>query len=506
MPSSGQRTRECRRSYSTKRLRRRTVCSIRHAAVDILALTLFLGPVSALRAQLSYDHTTFLHGYASDSTIWTTAYADVQSAPPAYLSRGISLMYVGYPNLNNSLRYTGQVGNLVHYLRAGGQHVLVAHSLGSLVARGAYLDSTAIRPDVSAIIAVTAPHQGAPLADNFPTLRSYLRDMQRRIQDAVSGFNVANLIYDFVYVAIPLPYRLNGLGPALFGVLLWAVNGTSIDLNNIDQFGAAPAFADLSPGSPVVSHLNSRFDDGSIPRANIYAVIPFRNAALRLMKSLTDDDASYDHLVTTRNLAQEFFSSCKWAGYVIVVTWTSGRRCAYARKTLGRLDERWAKYVNGADAYGNARYVPFDGVVPNERSHYPSTNGVAFEVQVPLVNHINVYKTRSGLDQIAEAMRVLRMQQVQGPPPPSNPVSISGASQLEVGCPGAWLASASFGTQNYSYLWTLNGQTFDTGSSNELDYTPSAEGSLNIQVTVTDSNGATGSSSKLATVTSGNCS
>jgi triacylglycerol esterase/lipase EstA (alpha/beta hydrolase family) len=137
-----------------------------------------------LHAQLIYDHTSFLNGFGSDSTIWTQTYTDLQTSTANYLSLRIILQTPSFPNVDLHKRYSGQVSDIAAYLSLGGQHVLVAHSLGSLVARGTYIDNSGVRPDVAAIVAVTAPHQGAPLADNFVLLRNFLRDMQRRIDDA----------------------------------------------------------------------------------------------------------------------------------------------------------------------------------------------------------------------------------------------------------------------------------------------------------------------------------
>jgi len=477
------------------------------ACSRLFAAILFLCAfqTAKLQAQLGYDHTSFLNGYGSDSTIWLRSYADLQTTPSQYLGQSVVLKTLGYPDVPVSLRYPGQVGHVVAYLGQGGTHVLLAHSLGSLVARGAYIDSTRIRPDVAAIVALTPPHQGVPIADNFGTLRNYLRDMQRRISDAVSGFNVASIIYDIIFVAFA-PKHIAGFGPSLFGVILYAVNSVSIDLNNIDQFGGAPALADLSPTSPVINHLNTRFDDSSIPRANIYGTIPSRNAALRLLQSMSDDDAGFDHMVTLRNLAQEFFSTCKWAGYVTVINWTSGRRCAYARKTLGRLDERWALYINGPDGYGHVRYIPFDGIVPNERSVYPTTTGLAYQGVAPMTNHINVYKTRTGLDQAANGMLRVGMEPIQGPPPPPTiSVAISGSTSPTIGCPDVWFAEATGGVAPYTYQWTVNGAPYQTYGSSELEYTPTGP-RLYLTATATDANGNSGVSSTFsARPVSGSC-
>jgi hypothetical protein len=368
--------------------------------------------------------------------------------------------------------------------------------MGSLVARDTYIDYPALRPDVAAIITVTAPHQGAPLADNWLTLRSFLRDMQRRIEDGVAAASVEAIVWDMIF-GVFAPKGITGFGPALFGFILYKFNSSpSIDLTNLDQFGADTAFVDLKPNSVAITHLNNRFDDGSIPRANVVATIPFRNAALRLLQSAKDDDAHFPDAVRARDHAQEGFSLCKWGGYVTIVMWTAGRRCAYARKTLGRLDDRWAAYVNGWDQYGNVRFIPFDGVVPNERSHYPSTNGAAFERPVNLTNHLNVYKTQAGLNQVANAMRDVHMHEFGPPPPPPTiTAAISGPDAVNYDWYSTWSAEVSGGTPPYTYGWS--GLFYGSGSS--ISGSTSSSGTLKLDVY--DAVGVHANTSKWVTAT-----
>jgi pimeloyl-ACP methyl ester carboxylesterase len=414
----------------------------------LFALTI---PSAQLHAQLVYDHTSFLNGFGSDSTIWMNSYADLQTTPPAYLGQQVVLQTPAYPNVDRYKRYSGQVGDIATYLTQGGHHVLVGHSLGSLVARGTYIDNPGIRPDMAAIVALTAPHQGAPLADNFVTLRSFLRDMQRRIDDAKTAVAIEAAVLTNVFSMFFPGKRTTGLGPSMAAFLIINNFNIPIDVSNLDQFGTAPAFADLSPDSTAITHLNAFHDDGAIPRANIYGTIPFRNAALRLYESSRDMDGDFSSLVTWRNIGQSAFSACKWIGYVTIIQWTLGRRCAYARKVLSRLDDRWVKYVNGSDANGNPRQVPFDGVVPNERSVYPSTNALAFQGVAQMTNHLNVYKTRAGLDQAVNGMFGVGMQRVGGGTSVSGTIAGPTTVRPNVSC--LWSVTGNGGTPPYSYHW-----------------------------------------------------
>jgi transcriptional regulator with XRE-family HTH domain len=100
---------------------------------------------------------------------------------------------------------------------------------------------------------------------------------------------------------------------------------------------------------------------------------------------------------------------------------TKARRCSYGDKAMGRIDDRWGRYVNGSQTVtfpivGNvtvARNVPFDGAVSNERSSYPGLTDPNFNLPPVLeANHMNVYKRRAGVNTIADAMIRIGMTQV----------------------------------------------------------------------------------------------
>jgi hypothetical protein len=151
----------------------------------------------------------------------------------------------------------------------------------------------------------------------------------------------------------------------------------------------------------------------------------------------------------------------------------------------------------------------FDGLVGTSHSVYPgeslSNPNVHFLAQT--VNHLNIQYNPIGIDRIANAMRTIRMELPPPPPPPPGGLSvfISGASEVQVGCVGSWIAGVSGGNGAYHYVWTAFGDTYDTGSSEELDYSPTTQGSYSVQVSVTDTGGHSGSASMVVNVTSGNC-
>jgi pimeloyl-ACP methyl ester carboxylesterase len=404
----------------------------------------------------------------------------------------------GFPNLDSLARFSTQVTNLASFLSPAGQYVLVAHSMGSLVSRDTYLDYPALRPQIKGIVAVAAPHQGAPLADNALVVRDFFADVQRRILGALPAVLAETAVLGFL-----LYY---GTGDVTGGVFLFAAAsgfalhaGQVLDLTSLYALTAIPALQDIRTTSPTIDSLNRNFGDSQIQRANIYGSIPAQNAAIRVLYSASNDDAHFANGVSNYNKAVALFKSCKYINYATILSWMNGRNCGFAVKVLRRIDERWVRYVNGTDAYGNPRVIPFDGIVPNERSRYPTSNGVSFNKVVPGVNHINIYKTQIGLDQVKAGMLAIGMQAVL-PPPSISPVTITGPTTVNPapGCGGQWSAASTGGSPPFNYVWTAGGRTYNTGTSNIFSWIPAA-GTYTILVDVTDSRGARGTGSKSIT-------
>ncbi|MDQ3515882.1 MAG: hypothetical protein M3403_03810 [Gemmatimonadota bacterium] len=284
------------------------------------------------------------------------------------------------------------------------------------------------------------------MAANAVELSAFMADVQRRVNDAVNSIQLAAGIAPFVYFVSGTVGRALGSWiitgwsfiVAAATIVFWygAVEGQTINLDQFTNLDKVPARLDLIPGSNALDSLNSRFDDGAIPRANIYGTIPIKNAAIRLGQSQMDKDHEFDSAVRQRDGAVSGFKVCKYVAYATIVMGRTGRRCSYARKVLQRVDDRWTRYVNGADANGRPRMIPFDGIVPNEYSRYPSTNGINYDSgPVGGVNHLNVYKTRAGLVQVVEAMRRFGMETKSTPPPPPPPPPSDCVQKNGLPCP-----------------------------------------------------------------------
>jgi hypothetical protein len=116
---------------------------------------------------------------------------------------------------------------------------------------------------------------------------------------------------------------------------------------------------------------------------------------------------------------------------------------------LGRIDEEWMGFVNGYDGAGRARNVPFDGIISNELSRYPTYTSLAFDTQVLGPNHQNIYSRRDGLDATVEGMR--RVQMVRAP---LTATSISGPGSVNYQWNRTWSVTPYGATPPYTYQWS----------------------------------------------------
>lgn len=417
---------------------------------------------------ITYDRTTFLHGFNGTPGTWLTF------GTPSTLAQQVFLGANGYlaPQLDGTNTVYFQRDQLRDTLnRYGGAQVLVGHSMGGLVARAALQLNGA---NIAGIIAVGTPHEGTLLANNASNILPFFTDVQRRVNDAYWAVdaNLLGLLHFFVSNDFP---KISALA-ALF-------NPNS------------SAIRDLRTDSPTIATLDGQYD--WVPHANVYGVIPTRNAVLRVAQSLQNDDAGFDGAVSRKSVSKAGFKACKYIGYALIVTSFTARKCAWADKVLGRIDERWATWVNGSPSD-----QPFDGVVSNARTVYPGSQLYDPSLNFPanLVDHNDLTYHSTAVAQIANAMLAIGMQRV-GAPPNVGPVAVTGPATVNL-CGGSWFAAPNGGTTPITYSWTVGTNSYNTGTSNEFDYSPTRYGGITISVTATDAQGNTGTGSKSVTVSS----
>lgn len=439
-------------------VRSRVATALFAAAVAAVATT----PAVEAGAQLAYDSTTFLHGIGSSDLIWKAGYSTLgYRTPPEYLSATVYLKGVGTPYLNEGatdgpktrtagLRYADQRNNLVQFLTgAGGRHVLVAHSLGSLVARGTFDVVGAQR--IAGIITIAAPHQGTIIAapDTAATAVRFTTDLRRRLTDAERNISI--------YLGV-----MFGIGATAFAI------DDAVTAYKLSQSGGLPsgevealpllsALQDLGPQADAVQQLNAYRGDGAIPRANIRGSIPYAHAILRL--AAASGPSSFEELKSRKDKALSLMRKCKNLGNWTFNLSDPGNRCQHAANMLNALDAKWAGWVNGTVCDGALpgggclrqvpRKIPFDGVVPNERSNYPTSTGLVADVIVPGASHQDIYKGRDALDAAAAAMISMGMERPNG-----LTASLTGPSTYTSSQTLTWRVAATGGSSAYTYEWS----------------------------------------------------
>lgn len=418
------------------------------------ALLLLAAAATPSAGQLAYNNTVFVHGFGSDGRMWYNNYTALGSiSPETYLGRQILLRNILHPSLPLNTGYNGQLDSLERLLsQQAGASVLVAHSLGAIESRGAYV----LRGDaahVAGLVLLAPPHQGTRLADNATTAAHFFTDVQRRVDDGANAAKTVAFIFTLTAAVTATVFHVSPyvVQPLFAGIAYYVLHykaDTDLSLDGLYQLLSLPSINDLKTSSPIIAQLNGNLSDAAIPRVNIVGTLPSpRNAAILVKASLAGQDPQ--PTIDQRNAAVKAFKTCKVVGYFMIVTSFQARRCSAAVKILGRVDEKWMGFVNGYDAGGNARNVPFDGVVSNELSRYPTSSTIDFDAQVLGPNHQNIYSRRDGLDATVEGMRRIWMVRA-----PLTTTAISGPTSVYFEWSRSWSITPYGGTPPYSYQWS----------------------------------------------------
>ena len=326
------------------------------------------------------------------------------------------------------------------------------------------------------------------IADSAIKMRNYMGDVQRRGDDAVPGLILAADVYTFLFM---FAWSGTAVGfPLLIPLNFFIVDKSqTLNLTTFYQMLQIPALADLKPSSPAIDSLNRFTTDALIQRSQVIGQIPARYASIRVLQSALNDDAGFSNATKQYRAGLKAYKVCKYFDYATILGWGLGRKCGWAYRSLRRLDDRWTAYVNGTDAFGQpAFFKPFDGVVPNDRSIWPG-GGLQFQTTVAGVNHLNIYKTQLGLNQIVRAMLSVGGSPVTPPPNAITGVSVTGPTRLN-GCQaGTWTATVSGGTAPINYTWTVENTTINTDTSRTLSYyNMGSAPSIFVKVTAKDVN------------------
>lgn len=480
----------------------------------LTSVVVALSPLPA-DAQLSYDRTTFIHGFASSPGIWTTPYPEIGNlTTPRYLAQQVVLGTVDAPDLNLFLPAIGaasQESNFRSFLAnanssATHRHVFVGHSMGALIARYNYVAYSDMRSYYAGEIALDSPLSGALVANNRVAVASYLMDLQRRLNDAMNTWetHVAEKIWgsvDLPEFLLSRPVDASTTGPFIGldvgkGMLAYAthiLNGNDgAAVTRASDLLSLPALADLTTTSTFVTQLEGSSADNVIPRVSISSSIDHRDAILRLKSDFDGSDFRNNRTLYHRGMV--LFAVCKVTGYVTVVTFHTGRTCGWAERALGRLNSRWTLYTTGAeDRLGGLVQsgISFDGLVTIANEHFPGPNAQTYDpAPLPDVSHMEVYRKPAALDLTVAEMYAIGMKKYTPPPPPLS-LTVYGPSLVRPNALCSFQAAVDGGTPPYAYTWS--GPGAPEGDPSMFD--AASPGDFTVAVTITDKAGLRASTS-----------
>jgi pimeloyl-ACP methyl ester carboxylesterase len=446
-----------------------------------LAIAFF--PVVAM-AQFQYSYTDFIHGFNDGAARFTTPNT------AGLLSVTVDLGTVGFPNPNGADAIDVQADAVFSVIsgQTAGPHVLMGHSMGGLTSRDSYLRHP--QPATFAgIVTVATPHEGAPIADNALLVAGYAADQVTDFFQAL--INIGNR---------PTPGNiLSQAAVNLIQSLILDVLHNNIMIFLADEFGVKSAgLNDIKTTSPTISRLDGQFD--GLPHANVYGTIGRRNAVFRVTASSLYKDASFDTWIHNKNIVKSIVKVCRQIGWNWIIRTSVGSACNQVDHAIGAIDDRWAFFTMGNAEKRDASKT-FDGLVPTSHTVYPGTTLSDPNVNflAATANHMNIHYNPNGITAISNAMLKIGMRA----PVNQNvdPVTVIGPTVFGRACGGTWNAQSG-GVPPLHYVWTARGQTFNTGTVNNFDYTPTTTGTFTIGVTITDAHGTTGTGSKSVTASS----
>lgn len=415
-----------------------------HLQAATLAASMLI-TASAAQGQLNYSHTALVHGFGSSSGMWTSTAAELGStSPQQYFAARVDLGLLYLPNWSPETVFSTEWQAVRDRLAGNpGRYVFAGHSTGGLVSRYAYLNGgTTTRDRMAAILTIATPHQGAILADSAQRMGEFAHDLKKKIDAANVGLKFT--IVGFIVLVMGAFFGVAGGAAGLLSLLF--INFPSVTSpDQLLKVGTLPA---LSPSSSFVTALNTSGSfDASIPRANIVGRLD-NNKFMPLKLAAAFRNVSEQQQISEFQKGRSAFAACKNVGAFTIIGVYAAVKCSEAERMMGRLDETWQRFSSGSSPQQVCRQVwyqdgprtvcsvvpmprldlPTDGVVPNERSLYPSRNAGQFWESPPVIgtNHMTVYRRPNGADRIVEAMLDrFGMRQPAPPPPPSGGSSLA---------------------------------------------------------------------------------
>jgi pimeloyl-ACP methyl ester carboxylesterase len=268
----------------------------------------------------------------------------------AVMSQTFSFAHVVAPTLDWRASLETQATQLNNHLVASGasRFIVVGHSNGGLIARrAAQLGTVTDGPVIGAVIAISSPHLGLPLANNSRTaVNNMLSGQLQQVTGKIGGSCGAKLY----------AWLCNGLSDVALTFLPKIVNYA---------FDAAiPMSAQVRPGSIFTQTLNNRPE--SFMR---YAVVVESQGAWKFIRLLGDwkcnpeDRCSGNHL---QNIMESVYDVLRYCGsneLSKLINSSVAERCRNVRWALNDLNNLYERLTAPGD---NS-----DGVVPAKSQTYP---------------------------------------------------------------------------------------------------------------------------------------
>jgi hypothetical protein len=283
---------------------------------------------------------------------------------------------------------------------------------------------------------------------------------------------------------------------------LWG--GVLADLLSLGVTIEQPVTADMVPGSPVLNEVNGvenlNREASAIPqRVGITSVLSDNDGLM--WKGLRG--ANWESPHNAQMVIRDAFVAAGFAAAAYddstdvnaVDIRLNSYRLFNAGWDILYLDDDWCYFIGARD--GEA-CLPSDGIVPASRQSYPGANW-SFTITGP--SHIEETKSSALDGQLRfDFDNVFGIPHKPPPPPGPTAVTVTGPSSAD-GCTGAtWTATTTGGAAPITYEWTVEGNSYGTGTDNHLTYTNSGGlPSIFVIATATDANGGSKASAPFKT-------
>ena len=468
-----------------------------------LAVPWLLGASSLLAAMPAFAQprksVIMQHGFLGDMGTWTAAAQSLQQTFDA----NFILTTTGWRNT-----FGNQANTLTanFYGGAGQDAAFVAHSFGGLLGRHMLRTGTPWR----GLITVGTPHQGAPIAANIVngTVASTLTTVATNIFEPFDYFQ---------------PPRVSFLQAAILDELEFGVIDVLLNLYIIPAVtGNAAVLAQAQPGSAFLVGAAGLNGAGAMANealstptrwqmTSVHTLLPLvfpddheMGLACRIIVGgITPAEFCYGYQVAATYAMYdkfvEYSEATPWENpgshteiLVGAIKWLT----AFFELLL--LDHTWCQLIGSVQ---NGVCLPSDGLIPASVSTW---SGATKRINLGNLAHTGQTDAQLTQERVAEGLLAAQIPRLAGPPAGGTPLSVgqvSGPAQVPSGSDATYSVTASSGQGTLSYVWKVDGISYQSGAASQFTYTNSGAGFV-ITVVVAD---GTSSYSRALSVSIGSC-